>query len=128
MKKRYLAWLSTARHLNFTKNEHNPRKLPRCQEKMAQVEISETSRILVFRQLDSRRVPASLPPTCLGTRRGEAVTIDWLGPAVILKGCRAGAVRLWGGREPRILHPSSINHVGSMDDNLDGNDPFQESV
>ena len=56
--------------------------------------------------------------------RGEAVTIDWLSPTVILKGCRAGAVRLWDTRigaestEPRILHPSSINHVRSVDENL----------
>ena len=56
--------------------------------------------------------------------RGEAVTVDWLSPDVVLKGCRAGGVRLWDTRigaestEPRILHPSAINHVRSVNENL----------
>ena len=54
----------------------------------------------------------------------EAVAVDWLGPNVVLKGCREGAVRLWDHRshaestEPRIQHAVAVNHVRRIDENL----------
>ena len=55
------------------------------------------------------------------------MTVDWLGPNVVLKGCREQrGMRLWDTRvgaestEPRIQHSSNIIHVRSIDEeNLD---------
>ena len=54
----------------------------------------------------------------------EVVAVDWLGPSVVLKGGSEGEVRLWDTRsrvestEPRLQHPTAINHVRSIDENF----------
>ena len=50
--------------------------------------------------------------------------MDWLCLNVVLEGFQKGTVRLWDLRsgaastEPRLQHPSAINHVRSIDQNL----------
>ena len=54
----------------------------------------------------------------------EVMAVDWLGPNVMMKGCKDGGVRLWDirshgeNRESRIQHPSQINHVRRIDENI----------
>ena len=53
--------------------------------------VSENESVWTYRQI----------PSIHG--RGEAVTVDWLGPDIILEGFRAGAVRLWKNPGPNPL-------------------------
>lgn len=51
------------------------------------------------------------------------MSVDWLSPHVVIKGCIDGGVRLWDirsrgeSRESRIQHPSQINHARRVDEN-----------
>ena len=54
----------------------------------------------------------------------EAVAVDWLSANVMIDGAKDGGLRVWdirGGRERRerrIQHPSPVNHVRKIDDNV----------
>lgn len=54
----------------------------------------------------------------------KVVVVDWLGPNVVLRVCQKGAVKLWDLRsgaassEPRLQHPSAINYVRSIHQDL----------
>ena len=54
----------------------------------------------------------------------KALAVDWLSPNVMIDGGKDGGLRLWdirGGcerRERRIQHPSQINHVRKIDENM----------
>ena len=54
----------------------------------------------------------------------EAMAVEWLSPNVTIDGGLDGGLRLWdtrGGRERRkrrIQHPSQINHVRKVDENM----------
>ena len=54
----------------------------------------------------------------------EALAVDWLSPNVIIDGAKDGGLRVWDirvrdeRRERRIQHPSPVNHVRKIDDNV----------
>ena len=55
----------------------------------------------------------------------EILALDWLDSNVLLNGCREGTIRLWDVRTSgpestslRIRHPSSVNHVRRVNENI----------
>ena len=60
----------------------------------------------------------------LQKKNRDTVDLDWLSPTVVIRACTLGVVKLWDVRNhaendgPRLRHPSFINHVRRIDENI----------